>query len=356
MKWLAMLLMAFVVSACQTVKYTFDTRVQPDGSCLFTASVHGDSTTSVKNIPFIIPQKWEVKDESTDTVSGSRTVWASSHLATVDFINQLKKNDSCAWSIVERRYEMKKKFRWFYTYYHFELMYSKLMPFDNTPITDYLANDEILLFAGMKTNYMAGRDSVDVEKMKEVILKKVFDWLQQSMFNEFVKTISDMAVVDSRLPFTANSIATKRDSLQTILIDTERDIDKWALMHTTEAVDSLQKVWGNFSDTSKLQIINGLADYTKKCERIFKAISASSDMEEGKLELPGKLIESNVEQTEGNVLEWNYDIMQYFIMNQEVKAISRVTNTWAFVVTAIVLLMAVVGVGVRSFALRKKTA
>jgi hypothetical protein len=71
--------------------------------------------------------------------------------------------------------------------------------------------------------------------------------------------------------------------------------------------------------------------------------------------MPGTLYSSNGDSVSGNLVSWNFDSFDCLIVDYEMKAESRVTNIWAFVITGLVIAGGVVWL-VRKKSLQAKGA
>jgi hypothetical protein len=63
--------------------------------------------------------------------------------------------------------------------------------------------------------------------------------------------------------------------------------------------------------------------------------------------MPGKILEANNAINHGDTLKFNLDAYRMTYKDYEIKATSRKTNTWAFWVTGIIVLLSVGSLFVR---------
>jgi hypothetical protein len=155
---LFIVLLTMLGSSCKTVN--IKTILGSDASIVRQISVSGDSSGADETAyPFPQNGSWLMSRKRDDNDSTKYTYLISNNFSNIDELNA--ELDYRADSIkINAISQMDKKFRWFYTYYHYEESFFSFFPFRDLPLKNYVHEDELEL-------YSSGVDSIDIEDKLE---------------------------------------------------------------------------------------------------------------------------------------------------------------------------------------------
>jgi len=352
---LFILAIPIVLVSCKNKNYVNSTEVFNDGSCYRTMSLTGDSSIALSTeFPILIDSSWETNTEFVNKEENSYRIKVSKTFKNVSDMNLEKPNDSVNWSILEHSFHLEKKFRWLYTYLTFKETYKKINPFELIPVSDYISQDELLVLEGENTEYLAGRDSAQVEKIRDQITGKAFTWIQASIFEEFNQLLIANLTTIGNPAIHAKSIQESRDTVLNYLQLKEGNISEVLF-----DVDSMLKIYSiclNSNDFEKLSPGNSkiFDGYIKKGEKLDLMFNMMSDSENNTVTMPGLLISTNCKTLVGNKIEWEFNPLKCFFKDFEITITSRVYNRWAFVVGAALFMFLIAGLVIGVFVKRRR--
>ncbi len=354
-KCLSILAITILIVSCKNKNYVNTTEVFNDGSCYRTMSLTGDSSIALSTeFAILIDSSWKKNTILVNKDEKSYQIKVSKTFKNVNDMNLEKPNDSINWSILEHSFHLEKKFRWFYTYLTYKEIYKKTNPFELIPVTDYISQDELLVLKGENTDYLAGRDSAQVEKIRDKITGKAFTWIQASIFEEFNQIlISNLNTIGNQA-INTKSINNGRDTVLTYLQLKDEDISE--VLFQVDSMLTIYSVCLNTNDFDKLSTANSKAfdAYIKKGEKLDLMFNMVSDSEKNSVTMPGLLIGTNCKTLIGNKIQWEFNPLKCFFDDYEINVTSRVYNRWAFVVSAALFMLLIAGFVIGVFVKRRR--
>lgn len=320
-----------MVSLSGCLDIFFKTEVHPNGQIDKTIVLEGDSTSILDNyVPAVKDNSWDSKWEDIED-DKKRLTLTKSFKNFKEFNIVMNPDDSIPKIRMEA--ELNKKFRWFFSYIEYKETLLSINPFNLLDWEDFLTADEMQLI------------SMDEEERKTDPRYSISHWEEtesqferyfyMSGYEEFYQNFY-LAVKKTGDPrITAEDLAYKKDVIYDSLFskgDLEASGD--FLKHFYAALDSsgVQKVVDE--NPEFLEYFDQKIDFFNECleDNYFFSIK-----------MPGLLIDTNSEQIEGSTLSWEADFFNFYFKGLEMKAESRVINTWAFVVAGIVILALLIG-------------
>lgn len=229
---------------------------------------------------------------------------------------------------------LEKSFKWFYTDYTFtETFVYDGPPIFPIPISRFLSADTASYwFTGHPdlTRNLSGQDKKEV---LDKIETKVGQWLNANWFAEICKAISDNYDKVKNPPVSKESFVSQCDELAMhpdVLNDTDDNVDNF---------DNFKKVLDHhFHSDAYTTILN--SDTLGSIQRYDPFLSFKTNYD---LVMPGKVTDAGMGEYDGHVIHYRVsgertipDGYKYSI-----KATSRVTNIWAFIVTILVIALAI---------------
>ncbi len=229
---------------------------------------------------------------------------------------------------------LEKSFKWFYTDYTFtETFVYDGPPIFPIPISRFLSADTASYwFTGHPdlTRNLSGQDKKEV---LDKIETKVGQWLNANWFAEICKAIADNYDKVKKPPVSKESFVSQCDELAMhpdVLNDRDDNVDNF---------DNFKKVLDHhFHSDAYTTILN--SDTLGSIQRYDPFLSFKTNYD---LVMPGKVTDAGMGEYDGHVIHYRVsgertipDGYKYSI-----KATSRVTNIWAFIVTILVIALAI---------------
>jgi hypothetical protein len=239
---------------------------------------------------------------------------------------------------------LKKSFRWFYTYIDYQETYRYRDPFGHVPVTDFLSPDELRAVAGGSEADSLG--------------KKLERWQGRNYFEEVYRPVDDeiRRRNDPRFPAERFERA-KEQMFAAMLLEDSVKKSQNNKQHLAAANGDTANAG---KQTGKGGSLSGSEDVLRWLENFFgtKAVNAlapavdaglnSLEKKEARIkhpdtwtnivQMPGLILSANGSAIEGNTVTWKFKPKQLEVADYRMSATSRVTNTWAFVVSGMMAL------------------
>lgn len=320
---LSVIILLMVLSGCREI--SINTKVNKDGSFTRSIKVTGDSADVFKaDLPYPVDASW-TKTVSIDSTDATKyiLIYSKTFKNNKSLTREIAADTS--WRInLKREIKIKKGFGFFYSYITFRETYFAANTFTRLNFGDYLSQDDISYYIGQKIP-VNSEDSLKYDKASE----NVMNFLEEVMVTEIISTLENGIrqlndpSIDPRL------VATFKDSISEKL-DSHYD-------HFEIYID-FYKSWINNPAAEKLKNLQPplFEDFNKKAAHLIHVL----DMEgfSQTVEMPGLLTGTNSTSVSGNQVSWDVQNGLFLFQDYEMLVESRVLNTWAFVVTGIILL------------------
>ncbi|NJD21124.1 MAG: hypothetical protein FIA82_00420 [Melioribacter sp.] len=299
-------------SGCREYKTT--TKINSDGSCDRTVIVK-DKTVLPDSIVFPIPadKSWKIertkaKDDSTQTIYK-----ATKHFDDVNSIN----NEYLDKSKIGIRTNLDKKFRWFYTYFTYEETYQSFFPFKKIPLNEFLTKQEYELYLKNDTT------KVFKKRLEKYAEENYFEYF----FDEFLSLLKKNKIAD----LTPDFVASKKSVLFEHI--SEHGDKTEDLMKYLEKVLGTKSVW---------KLRTGIDNIVKSILEKMDQFSTANGSYKNEVAMPGIILNTNAKTVEGNKVIWEFDEDRFCYEDFTMQVEARFVNTWAFIVSGVIVLVAIV--------------
>ena len=337
------------------------TVINQDGSCYreFSANVDsafmvGDKTDKQNPFPVEIDSNWkiawkhndgeiqtefpisaekynELKDSSIN--SNKFTVLIHRDYESVAEMRELfKLKPSHEWAKMDVKYDFKKSFRWFYTYYAYRETYPKI-EHSFISLDEYMTKDEEQFWFTGKPDLLRGMNGIEIEEYVSNLDEKYNKWLFKNYWNAMYDVLTEN-FDELNMSVVKNDFILVRDSLF------ERSFSK---IKNGELL--MSQCLDNHFKTNKVTLFwkdeNGLTkdaddfllgqDFVKPLENSFTY----------KLIIPGEIIEAENAVFQNKILSWRLTAYRMFFDDYTIEAKSRIINYWAFITTGIIVLISI---------------
>ena len=329
-----------VLSGCPDTK-SVTTTVKRDGSGMRSVGYFDPRNfkgiDSVKlDLPVPVDHSWELHS-ITDSTAVLRKGFDS-----IEELNELYSYDESELKNYDRKVELERKFRWFHTSIIYKETYTGLLK--DIPLTNYLSVEEIDCFKMEHPEDHPMLEDMEPnarESLMDNIDERLGLWLNDNIFSLAFDDIIDigdsMQILDKQSALTSNL----KDSIEIEwqVVNNDFMIFSEDQMEMTE----LAELIGNqlSLDSAKLlQLKSAVKDAyldDKYQEQLFPDLG---NEHYNQVILQGQLVDTNAEKIEGDTLAWLMSSIKFIDSDYTMSAESRFTNLWAYVVSGIILVIA----------------
>ena len=322
--WIAL---SVIVTSCSVFskQYGISTVVGRDGSFLREVKMEANMTDSLSDIfPYDLSAGWDII--RIDTMIGK----THNHRTYREIVigkkfKSMAELTSCSHMAFPTPKEgLKKRFRWFYTYYSYTAVYPEVIYKGSVPMENYLNTTEQKFFFQGDMSAYRGMNGLELKDVLDDLESRYMEWFTRTMYEENYRVIAHFAKGDFALQLPA-------------VKDTVFAVNKARMDSTPPGISDVCKMLDNYLYTdyfSKLYADKeGEMDDCVLDEQMAVTEKQLDYQIRFKLVLPGKILTSNTDLQYDGALEWNVNLPRFLTDNYLLSAESRTVNVWAFVVT-----------------------
>ena len=228
--------------------------------------------------------------------------------------------------------KLEKSFKWFYTDYTF----TETFVYDGPaifpiPISRFLSADSASYWFTGQPNLTRNYSGAEQKEMLDKIEAKINQWLNANWFAEICKTIADHYDMVKNPPVCKETFVSQCNELA---------MHPDVLNDTDDKVDNFKKVLDNhFHSDAYYELLNSdTLDSSREEYGSFLSFDTNYD-----LVMPGKVMDAGMGEYDGHVIHYRVSGGRTIPNDYKysISATSRVTNIWAFVVTFLVIALAI---------------
>lgn len=226
--------------------------------------------------------------------------------------------------------KLEKRFKWFYTDYTFSETFARedttLFPI---PLSQFVSADTASYWFTGHPDLTQGLCGAEQKEMLDGIEKKVGQWTNANWFYEICNVILENYDKVQNPPVSKERFASVRDSLVMLPCVLNADEEGFIM----EGVHSpFEKIFQTDAYTQFLHSYEGgLGQYKQ-----LLSFGTSYD-----LVMPGRVLNAGMGQYDGEVIHYRLGDERMIPGDYTITATSRVTNVWAFIVTFLVIVLAI---------------
>jgi hypothetical protein len=366
--------------------YEITTKLNRDGSLERELIIRGDSSDlTEEKILYPVDSSWQVQmvkdsislDENNKNSKENWALHARRNFSDSRELNSFFDNEARFPNQQHMKVEVKKQFRWFYTFITYKEQFFPMFPFTEIPLNQSLKQEELDLIFAPETEVvvynkeldklvlvkkdsikhpMVREDSLRAEELENGINHKFAEWQNQAVLNGFYTILKEYLIkqnnnLDTNSLLAAKKvIAAKINSLEilplynnSILTENKNESP---YDYTKDADRYISTVLKDFSMELKDSMLQTLNTRDTSLFKPFKSklalISFPIFEYVCKVEMPGLLMDTNGKTVEGNTVKWEIPDSAYY-MGSEMEAQSRVVNRTSMVLTGVFFVLAVLG-------------
>ena len=247
--------------------------------------------------------------------------------------------------IVEKLFDAKstleKHFKWFYTDYVFEETFSLLdsKQYFPIPIEDYLSADTASYWYTGLPDLTKDLTGAEQKEMLDDIETKVSQWLNANAFAYVYDYIGQVYYKELKNPpVSQERFLALRDTLVQLPVVQNMSLEKMG-----EQISNILQDYYHSDVYSNLSLFHGDEELEWVMNQKYRGYKLLTTMMAYHYDLvmPGKILDSGIGTAEGHVIHYKFSAERLIPHDYIITATSRVTNIWAFIVTILIILLAI---------------
>lgn len=236
--------------------------------------------------------------------------------------------------------ELKRSFRWFYTYYSYRETYHRQNLSFKVPLEKFMTGAEIGFWFTGFPNLTKGLNGIEQDDIMSNIKDKYSKWLTTNYFETIYQLIVDNYSLVNKVPVSKQGFIHLHDAILQRFMTKKEDVLE---------EENTKKL---FSDFFHSDAFSAVLDNEKLKENAYKTLSDYITLTQFsvdyQLSMPGVITDSgrgiignNLAGNDQHFISYRLTGERLISGNYSITAQSRVTNVWAFTITAIVIFTAV---------------
>ncbi len=324
---ISILCLSALALSCSTTTYRMNTVIDRDGSVVREIQTTADSAFLAGDMsanPFLFDMdgSWEIAG-----CDSANIVTIRKRAASIEGLSEGLRHEDHNRSLAAPAESLKKRFRWFYTYYDFKAVYPETVGKGSVPLDSYLdAQEQALWFRGDMSPY-AGLNGVELKSALDEIEDNFFAWCNRSMYEICFDVVAGLAQ-DS--PYSAR-LAEAKEKIYAA------NIERMEFQNIT--VEDFCEIADNYFSTDYFSTF-----YNGNKETVDRQVEAETSVFElfdseisYLLTMPGEVISTNAPLSDNGTLEWQVDAWRVLAADYALTAQSRAPNYWAWFITLLVV-------------------
>ena len=343
------------IAACSDKYYRIDTQINGNGSGVRVIYAKGDSVflsgdTSHNPFLFKYASDWhfETMDNTLESILNKDEIYNVGIRKTFRSVNEL--TDALSFSeelrpLIAPKEQLKKDFRWFYTYYSFEAVYPHLpVPIS---INQYMNEDEQKCWFQGDFSIFRGQSGFECKEALDDIETSFYKWYIRNMYEVSFNIVRSFAEQAAANPYFSGLEAVK-DTVFALNLKSSGKTD--FVQIPPKDICSMLDAYYHTASFSSLFSENKDSINHYFDEQIRTMEEGPNQIRiEYHLNLPGKVFLTNSDWNYSDTLIWEINAIRLYASEDYIlTAESRKTNVWAFILTFLV------GIGMLTFCVRQK--
>jgi len=367
LKTVIILAVMMLMNGC--LEYEITTQVYPDGRIERYFKVSGDfeminessSITLPADSTWEIKTWWELEDSSKSKPDSIFVYTARKIFKDYKELNEELKNAPNIYNKINTQVNLKRRFRWFYTFIEYREVYQKHFPYDHLPSDDFLteeeirysvSNDEDYRFNPVKDEFepiaeadasivLSRQDSARAKELDKNIDNRFDEWQERNIFEDYCDALS--MVLSKKNPDAYQlMINQKKAFLDSLDLEGAPDYD--------DQEDELKLKNYFISRTSSFLNIpenDILPARNPEIQKFFDRLAfLNLNMwytYHHKMIMPGMMIQTNSTELEDGNSTWKLALKDFYASDYEMIIESRIVNKWAIVISIVVVCLLLAG-------------
>jgi hypothetical protein len=249
-----------------------------------------------------------------------------------EMASTFKLSESHEWSKMKVNYSFEKKFRWFYTYYTYKETYPKIDTKFKTPIDSFMTKDEATYWFTGTPNIYKGMNGVEIREAIGSLEDKYNHWFNKNMWDIQYDLLLKHFDLMTAPPVSKDSLAHSKDRIFDDKVNSNKDYDMEKILNKYFNTKAFSIFW-----TNKESPLKKFEDNFEKLE----FVSYFGKEFDYNLCMPGHIKPQENSVMQGDTLNFKLTAYRMVYSDYVVQAESRKANSWAFIVSGLILALAI---------------
>lgn len=228
--------------------------------------------------------------------------------------------------------QLKKKFRWFYTYYTYTATYKKLPDQGLVPLDKYLTKEEQTIWLRGDNAAFSGMNGIELNDKLDKLETKFGEWHNRCQYEIIWKIIRQFTSQQGD----TTSLRRLDELKETVYTNHLSTTSNWGDANTDAICSFFDKAcqthyYSELYKANKKAMDNMYEQEINIAEVFYHAIQFE-------LTMPGNLLSSNANTSTDNSAIWKIDGLRLLAGDYILTANSRIINYWAFGLTLLIIL------------------
>ena len=228
--------------------------------------------------------------------------------------------------------QLKKRFKWFYTYYIYTATYKELPDKGPVPLDKYLNKEEQIIWFRGDNAAFSGMNGIEQNDNLDKLEAKFGEWYNRSQYEVIWEVIRQFTSQKGDTVY-VNRLNELKETVYTNHLSGKDSCGDAGIDDVCALFDKV----GQTNYYSELYKAHAKA-MDNMCEQKIKIAEVFYHAIQFELTMPGTLLSSNASLSTNNIMVWKIDGLRLLTGNYVLTAESRVINYWAFGLTLLIIL------------------
>ena len=228
--------------------------------------------------------------------------------------------------------QLKKRFKWFYTYYIYTATYKELPDKGPVPLDKYLNKEEQIIWFRGDNAAFSGMNGIEQNDKLDKLEAKFGEWYNRSQYEVIWEVIRQFTSQKGDTVY-VNRLNELKETVYTNHLSGKDSCGD-------AGIDDVCALFDKVGQTNYyLELYKAHAKaMDNMCEQKIKIAEVFYHAIKFELTMPGTLLSSNASLSTNNIMVWKIDGLRLLTGNYVLTAESRVINYWAFGLTLLIIL------------------
>lgn len=228
--------------------------------------------------------------------------------------------------------QLKKRFKWFYTYYIYTATYKELPDKRPVPLDKYLNKEEQIIWFRGDNAAFSGMNGIEQNDKLDKLEAKFGEWYNRSQYEVIWEVIRQFTSQKGDTVY-VNRLNELKETVYTNHLSGKDSCGD-------AGIDDVCALFDKVGQTNYyLELYKAHAKaMDNMCEQKIKIAEVFYHAIQFELTMPGTLLSSNASLSTNNIMVWKIDGLRLLTGNYVLTAESRVINYWAFGLTLLIIL------------------
>ena len=228
--------------------------------------------------------------------------------------------------------QLKKRFKWFYTYYIYTVTYKELPDKGPVPLDKYLNKEEQIIWFRGDNAAFSGMNGIEQNDKLDKLEAKFGEWYNRSQYEVIWEVIRQFTSQKGDTVY-VNRLNELKETVYTNHLSGKDSCGD-------AGIDDVCALFDKVGQTNYyLELYKAHAKaMDNMCEQKIKIAEVFYHAIQFELTMPGTLLSSNASLSTNNIMVWKIDGLRLLTGNYVLTAESRVINYWAFGLTLLIIL------------------